>query len=130
MLKSFKFRLYPNKGQEILINKHLGSNRFIYNYFLDKRINTYKETKQILTYNQCSALLPQLKKELEWLKEVDSKSLQQTLINLDMAYQNFLERSKKEIKITDFQNLNLKKIITNHIELNVCIAIILYQVLK
>jgi len=74
LLKSFKFRLYPNKGQEILINKHLGSNRFIYNYFLDKRINTYKETKQILTYNQCSALLPQLKKELEWLKEVDSKS--------------------------------------------------------
>ena len=65
MLKTFKFRLYPNKEQTILINKHLGSNRFIYNYFLDKRIEMYKENHQTLTYNQCAILLPQLKKEFE-----------------------------------------------------------------
>lgn len=54
MLKAFKFRLYPNKEQTILINKHLGSNRFIYNYFLAKRIDIYKDTQKSLTYNQCA----------------------------------------------------------------------------
>jgi len=95
LLKAFKFRLYPNKEQSILINKHLGSNRFVYNYFLGKRIEQYKDAKTTLTYNQCAVLLPQLKKEFEWLKEIDSISLQQTLKNLDMAYQNFFREVKK-----------------------------------
>ena len=89
MFKAFKFRLYPNKEQEILINKTLGSNRFIYNYYLNKRIEMYVNDKKSLTYNQCSSNLPQLKKQFEWLKEIDSVSLQQTLRNLDRAYQNF-----------------------------------------
>ena len=109
MLKSFKFRLYPNKEQTILINKHLGSNRFIYNYFLDKRINTYKETKQTLTYNQCSSTLTILKKEFKWLKEIDSVSLQQTLKNLDMAYQNFFRKIKKGNKNHGFPKFKSKK---------------------
>jgi len=112
LLKAFKFRLYPNIEQTTLINKHLGSNRFIYNYFLAKRIELYKENKQTLTYNQCANLLPKLKKEFEWLKEIDSISLQQTLKNLDLAYGNFFREIKKGNKDQGFPKFKSKK--NNH----------------
>ena len=109
MLKAFKFRLYPNKEQEILINKHLGSNRFVYNYFLAKRIEIYKENQKSLTYNQCAILLPKVKTEFEWLKEIDSISLQQTLKNLDTAYQNFFREIKKGNNNQGFPKFKSKK---------------------
>jgi putative transposase len=91
MEKAFKFRLYPTKEQEILISKNLGCSRFVYNYFLNKRIEMYKNYKETLTYLKCSAGLTSLKSEFEWLKEVDSISLQQSLKDLDKAYQNFFK---------------------------------------
>jgi len=109
LFKSFKFRLYPNKEQEILISKHLGSNRFVYNYFLNKRIELYKENQKTLTYYQCSNILPSLKKEFEWLREIDSISLQQTLKNLDSAYQNFFREIKKGNKNQGFPKFKSKK---------------------
>ena len=92
MEKAYKFRLYPNKTQEILIQKTFGCVRFIYNYFLDKRITAYKEDKVTLTFNKCSKELTKLKQELIWLKEPDKCSLQNALKNLDMAFQNFFNR--------------------------------------
>jgi len=109
MLKAFKFRLYPSKEQMILINKHLGSNRFVYNYYLSKRIKTYEENKTTLTYNQCATDLPKLKKEFEWLKEIDSISLQQALRNLDTAYQNFFKEVKKGNKNQGFPKFKSKR---------------------
>jgi len=109
LLKAFKFRLYPNKEQTTSINKHLGSNRFVYNHFLAKRIEMYKDNKQTLTYNQCANSLPQLKKEFEWLKEIDSISLQQTLKNLDLAYQNFFREIKKCNSNQGFPKFKSKK---------------------
>ena len=92
MEKAYKFRLYPNKTQEILIQKTFGCVRFIYNYFLNKRITAYKEDKVTLTYNKCSKELTELKQKLTWLKEPDKCSLQNALKNLDMAFQNFFNR--------------------------------------
>lgn len=90
--KAYKFRIYPNKEQEILINKTFGCSRFVFNHFLEKWDNTYKETGKGLTYNSCSAQLTQLKKELTWLKEVDSIALQSSLKNLDDAYSRFFKK--------------------------------------
>ena len=92
MEKAYKFRIYPNKAQEILIQKTFGCVRFVYNYFLDKRITTYKEDKVTLTYNKCSKELTKLKQELTWLKEPDKCSLQNALKHLDRAFQNFFNR--------------------------------------
>ena len=92
MEKAYKFRIYPNKTQEILIQKTFGCVRFVYNYFLDKRITAYKEDKVTLTFNKCSKELTKLKQELIWLKEPDKCSLQNALKNLDMAFQNFFAR--------------------------------------
>ena len=92
MEKAFKFRIYPNKTQQILLQKTFGCTRFVYNHFLAKRIEKYKEDKSNLTYNQCSKELTSLKKEYEWLKEPDKDALQKTLKDLDVAYKNFFSR--------------------------------------
>lgn len=90
--KAYKFRIYPNKKQEILIAKTIGCSRFVFNLFLARWNDTYKETGKGLTYNSCSAELTQLKKELVWLKEVDSISLQSVLKNLADAFTRFFKK--------------------------------------
>ncbi|CAG9613655.1 IS200/IS605 family transposase ISBth17 [Bacillus rhizoplanae] len=90
--KAYKFRMYPNKEQEILIAKTIGCSRFVFNRFLARWNDTYKETGKGLTYNSCSAELTQLKKEFVWLKEVDSISLQATLKGLADAFTRFFKK--------------------------------------
>lgn len=92
MHKAFKFRLYPTKEQEELISKTFGCSRFVFNHFLAKWNEAYDQTGKGLTYNACSFQLTQLKKELEWLKEVDSTSLQNSLKHLDDAFKRFFKK--------------------------------------
>ena len=84
MLKAYKFRLYPNKEQEIYFSKCFGSVRFIYNKMLNDKIEYYKKSNEML-YNTPA----QYKKEFPWLKEVDSLALSNAQMNLDKAYKNF-----------------------------------------
>ncbi len=78
--KSYKFRMYPNKCKEKLINKTIDSCRFIYNYFLDKKIsNAYSGIK----------LISKLSKEKTFLKEVDSCTLRNSVFNLEDAYKRY-----------------------------------------
>jgi len=90
--KAFKFRIYPNKDQEVLIAKTIGCSRFIFNHFLAKWNDSYKGTGKGLTYNSCSSELPSLKKEFPWLKEVDSIAVQSSLKNLADAYTRFFKK--------------------------------------
>lgn len=96
--KAYKLRIYPNKQQEELINKTIGSSRFVYNYFLDCRIEEYKNTNKSSTYGKDSKRLTTLKNSEDtlWLKEVDKFALQNSLRDLDMAYQNFFRRVKQK----------------------------------
>jgi len=110
ILRAYKYRLYPNKEQEILINKTIGCCRFVYNHYLAKKIELYKKDKQFFTYNACANDLKNLKAEFEWLKEVDSISLQQSLKDLDKAYKNFFGRTKKGEKELGFPKFKSKKI--------------------
>ena len=78
--RGYKFRMYPTKKQEQLINKTIGSCRFIYNYFLGKKVsNAYSGIK----------LIPELLKEKTFLKEVDSCSLRNSIFNLEDAYKRY-----------------------------------------
>ncbi|MGI8282070.1 IS200/IS605 family element RNA-guided endonuclease TnpB [Bacillus mycoides] len=92
--KAYKFRIYPNKKQEILIAKTIGCSRFVFNHFLALWNDTYKEAGKGLTYPACSAKLTQLKKQQNtiWLKEVDSIALQSTLKNLADAFSRFFKK--------------------------------------
>lgn len=92
MEKSFKYRIYPTKEQENLIQKTFGCSRYVYNYFLNMKIELYKTEQKFMTYNQCSKILTQLKEETEWLREPDKCSLQNTLKDLDNAYKRFFKK--------------------------------------
>lgn len=96
MLKGIKIRIYPNGHQKELIAKTFGCCRLIYNKGLAMRKETYESTKESIGYKETNAMLTSLKKdaEFEFLKEVDSMALQQSLRDLDKAYQNFF-RTKR-----------------------------------
>lgn len=95
MQKAFKVTLIPNHKQEILINKSIGCARFVYNHFLALKQELYQTEQKTLTYNACSQRLTLLKKEIEWLQEVDKFALQNSLRNLETAYKNFFTDLKK-----------------------------------
>ncbi|WP_044639849.1 IS200/IS605 family element RNA-guided endonuclease TnpB [Risungbinella massiliensis] len=105
MHKAYKFRLYPTKEQAILINKSIGCSRFTFNHFLAKWNQQYEQTGKGLTYNACSILLTGLKKELKWLKEVDSTSLQNSLKNLADAFSRFFKKQNDRPKFKSRKNL-------------------------
>lgn len=91
MNKAFKYRIYPEPEQEILINKTFGCVRFVYNKMLANRKEIYEQFKDDKeTLKQQKYLLPaDFKKEFEWLKEVDSLALANAQLNLQTAYKNF-----------------------------------------
>lgn len=91
MEKAYKYRIYPNKKQKEILAKTFGCCRFVYNHYLSKRIEMYKENKETFSYVQCANDMKKLKSELEWLKEVDSTALQSSLKDLDSAYQKFFK---------------------------------------
>ena len=101
--KAYKYRIYPNKKQQELIQKTFGCCRFVYNTYLAKRIEMYEKNKITFTYNMCSKDLTNLKKEVEWLKEPDKCSLQNALKDLDQAYQKFFKEH------TGYPKFKLKK---------------------
>ncbi len=87
--KAYKFRLYPNSEQKELINKTLGCNRFIYNYFLNVKQTEYKNNHKSKSSYECIKDIPTLYKERPYLKEIDSLSLRCTIFDLDNAFQGF-----------------------------------------
>jgi len=97
MLTATRVKLYPNKTQKALLEKHFGSCRFIYNYFLEKRDQyyiTHKDAeKSSLNYMDTQNMLIELKKEYPWLYDTNSQSLQMSLRFLDNAFKNFFHKN-------------------------------------
>ena len=93
MNKTYNLRLYPNKADQVLLSKHFGSVRFIYNTMLRFKKYHYDKTGTYPSNRELSYALTHLKKleEYSWLNEVNSQTLQVTLKNLDKAYKNFFE---------------------------------------
>ncbi len=89
--KTYKFRLFPTKEQEVFLNKHFGHSRWVYNHFLNERKEQYQADKKSDNYYKQAATLTKLKKEedTKWLKEVNSQTLQFALRSLDTAFLNF-----------------------------------------
>ena len=75
--------------------KTFGCCRFVYNWALALKKDAYEKNKESLSnIYLTNRMKSELKKEHEWLKEVNSQSLQSSLRNLDTAYKNFF-RDKK-----------------------------------
>ena len=84
--KAYKFRIYPSVEQKEIINKTFGCTRFIYNYYLNKKQELYKNNKQSMSAYECIKDIPNLYSERTYLKEVDSCSLRCALFDLDNSY--------------------------------------------
>lgn len=104
--KAYKFRLYPNKEQAILINKTIGCSRFVFNHFLHLWNEAYKTTGKGLSYNTCATMIPALKKtdEYNWLKEVDSYALQSSVKNLEDSFNRFFKKQNKAPRFKSKKN--------------------------
>lgn len=87
MYKAYRFRLYPNATQRLLINKTFGCARFIYNYFLDK----CKSNKYIKAFDMCNEIKT-LSTDYPFLKEVDSCALRCAVFNLEDGFKNFFAK--------------------------------------
>lgn len=100
--KAYKFRLYPNAEQALYFSKCFGSVRFVYNNLLANRKEVYEngEIKK-LTYTD-------LKRQYEWLYEIDSLALANSAMQLDTAYRNFF-RGKGEIGFPKFKSKHKDK---------------------
>lgn len=95
MLRAYKYRLYPTEEQKEMFAKTFGCCRFVYNWALDLKIKAYKERKETLgNVYLTNLMVSELKKEKEWLTEVNAQSLQSALRNLDAAYTNFFRDTK------------------------------------
>ena len=113
--KAYKFRLYPNEEQKVLLAKTFGCVRFVYNLMLAEKIAYYEEHKKSITITPAK-----YKKEYEFLKEVDSLALANAQLHLQTAYKNFFRdksigfpkfKSKKNnyhSYTTNFVNGNIK----------------------
>lgn len=107
---TYKFRLYPTPEQEIKLAKHFGCVRWCYNYFLDKRTQFYLNAKEkqlkkkSLNYNDDAKELTKLKKETEWLNEVNAQSLQHALKHLDSGFNRFYKKLSKFPKFKSKSN--------------------------
>lgn len=120
MIKAYKYRIYPNKRQEELIQKTFGCCRFVYNQTLNYRKNLYEKEKKSMSKFDCNNYKNQvLKKEYEWLKEVDKFALENVVFDMDNAYQKFFKehagypkfKSKKDNRKsykTNFCNKNIE----------------------
>jgi len=103
--KAYKYRIYPNKKQQELLEKHFGCVRFVFNWGLGEKIKAYQQDKKRLNCFDLINELAELKKEkdFEWLSKVNSQSLQMSLRNLDNAFTNFFRKQNK------FPNFKSKK---------------------
>ena len=90
MLRAYKYRIYPTEEQKVLLAKTFGCCRFVYNWALNLKIEAYRQEKKTIAYKEVQdRMVNELKKDNQWLTEVNSQALLNTIRNLDTAYKNF-----------------------------------------
>ena len=105
MNKGVKFRIYPNKKQQNLINQTLGCCRLVYNLGLDMRNKAFEDGEKV-NYSKTSAMLTELKRsdEFSFLRDVEAVALQQSLRDLDRGFVNFFQKRTKHPRFKSKHN--------------------------
>ncbi len=105
-LRGFKYRFYPTSAQRLELAQTFGCTRYVYNWALALRTNSYYQDNVSLSYTDTSNALTKLKKDPEksWLKAVSSVPLQQGLRHLNTAFQNFFKGKTKYPKFKKKSN--------------------------
>lgn len=91
---TYKYRIYPTKKQEVLLSKHFGCVRFLFNHCLSKQNKNYENGGKFISKYEQTKIIPILKKNgYEWLKEVNAQSLQHGIFNLHDAFKSFFNKT-------------------------------------
>jgi len=90
----YRYRIYPNRAQRQYLARVFGCVRYVYNWALDLRINTYNETGEDLHPYKIQKILTKYKKQkgLEWLDAMTVSPLQQAIADNHRAFENYFER--------------------------------------
>ena len=121
MLKAYKYRIYPNNEQKIQIAKTFGCCRFVYNQTLVYRKKSYEKEDKFVSKIDCNNYCNrELKKEYEWLKEVDKFALTNAIYDMDAAYQKFFKEHAGYPKFKSKHD-NHKSYTTNYTNGNIAI---------
>ena len=91
MKRAYKYRLYPNKMQEVLLRQTFGCCRFVYNATLDAKIKAYETDKTSLSEFECINLMTGMKSAYGWLYDVPAVCLVQSVRDMYSAYQRFFK---------------------------------------
>ena len=89
--KVIKYRLYPTSKQTIMFTKTFGCCRKVYNLMLNDKIESYKSTGKFSNVTPAK-----YKKDYPFLKEVDSLALANVQLNLQSAFKNCFNKSRKK----------------------------------
>ncbi|ADO59767.1 IS200/IS605 family element RNA-guided endonuclease TnpB [Paenibacillus polymyxa] len=92
---AYKYRIYPNREQRLLIQQMFGCCRFVFNHFLAMWNDTYTATGKGLSYNTCATRLPALKQKYDWLKKVDSIALQSAVRNVADSFARYFKKQNQ-----------------------------------
>ena len=88
MLRTYKYRLYPTQRQSSLIDQSIGVCRLVYNLALEVKIWAFRNGTRLSAFDLCYQLVD-LKKEYDWIDQVDSQTLQAAVRKVDIAFRNF-----------------------------------------
>jgi putative transposase len=91
MLKAVKIRIYPTEAQQAHLAQAFGCARWVWNQSLATMTATYQETGKGVTAMSMKKCIPLWKNEFEWLSECYSQCLQQSVLNLGVAFRNFFD---------------------------------------
>src|SRR5208283_3911514 len=100
MLKAYKYRIYPNKTQMVLLAKTFGSVRYFWNKQVELFNSYNKETNNDIKYLTST----EIRNELVWMKEVSAAAIQQKEIDFkEFKNQRFNKNRKKSIGFPKFK---------------------------
>lgn len=93
LFRAYRYRIYPDQEQQVLLSKMFGCVRFVYNHYLAEQIRRYEAGEKYLSKTDCNNDLNRsLKDEYPWLREADKFALTNAVYHLDCAYQNLFKR--------------------------------------
>lgn len=99
MRQSYKYRLFPTKKQQTILNVTLNECRWLYNHFLEQRKNSWEQEKKSLNYHSQAISIVKLKQERKSLNAVYSQILQNVAVRVDLAFKSFFRRVKSGEKV-------------------------------
>lgn len=118
MIRTYKRKLILSKSQEQRISSWIGTCRFVYNMALDIQIQSYKAYQKKIHKFELMKQLTEIK-DIYWISDVPSQSLQNVIERLDRSYQNFFRTFKKGGGFPKFANKHKhKSILLKHIKVN------------